>query len=490
MSRNTQALDFSTMARAADELLSVEVPAGVLANPALHPVRDHPGLRSASRRFGLRLKLLALIRILASWALQVFRALRPPSWKVLPRPLPPRTAGDVKSPVVVFVGHRLPGSCAGSPRDLYFGTLPASFRSFVLLVDHRPLIAQFAHRGGEGAGSMTVPFSFGPSVEMRLLVEAGKGVLWLMRRLWCEDDVVKRAVLRESLARSAEAIKGLRIAYAVGLACEGLQPDVLVVTFEGHPWERLAFRSAKVSVPGIVTVGYPHAGALPGQHSVFRSLGPGLDADGVLTPGEASRRTYARRLPDLPVEVIGSARRLSPEHDADASQSACLIVPEGRISEVKVLVEFALDLAPARPDIEFFVHLHPVVAQRSEIDGMLERLGRCANVRLADAEIERDLARAKWCIYRGSTLAVMAAAIGIEPIYLHREGEAVIDPLHELWPAEGAPVHAVRNVDEALARFTSEEKNQAAIQLAADYFTPPEPDALHRLVARVRAARM
>ncbi len=306
--------------------------------------------------------------------------------------------------------------------------------------------------------------------------------------LWGESGVQRRAMLRDALRRSAQSIDGLRIGQAVGQACEELEPDVLVVTFEGHPWERIAFRRARAAVPGIVVLGYPHAGSLPGQHSLFRRLGSDLDVDGVLAPGDVTMRVFNRRLPDIPVAVVGSPRRIGSSVGAGERADVCLVLPEGLLSEVEILLDFALEVAAARPDFQFLVRLHPLVSGSSF--KLLERLSDHSNIRVSDRSIVEDFAQAKWCLYRGSTMAVMAAAAGVMPIYVHVEGQSVLDPLYELWSDTARPSHAVTSVHEAVHRLDLDVEYPEAVQLAVKYFVPLEPHALSRLAARVRAGRL
>jgi hypothetical protein len=186
----------------------------------------------------------------------------------------------------------------------------------------------------------------------------------------------------------------------------------------------------------------------------------------------------------MPLEVIGSPRRLALLAAERERGDTCLVLPEGLPSEVEVLLDFTMKTAAVRPDVDFLIRLHPLV-RRSFPD----RFPRCPNVRVSDGPIEEDVANAKWCLYRGSTMAVMAVSTGVQPLYLHVVGQAVIDPLYELWPNEGTPPHAVKTVSDAVQRFEDDANDEDAVSLANQYFTQLRPSALIELVSRVKESK-
>ena len=390
----------------------------------------------------------------------------------------------------LFVSHRLPGRDGFSGPDLYFGAIPAAFDSVVLLIDHRPFLTRLLSRREAAPGRVTLPPSLGLRGELGILAQAVSGGMQLVRMRRSEPRGSRRDLLTEAIARSGEAATGLRIAWQVGVVCEEFQPEAIVVTYEGHPWERLVFRAARTAVPGIVTLGYPHAGILPGVHALFRMLGADLDPDGLLVPGELAGRQLERRLPGVPVEVLGSPRRLDFNAEGATREPVCLVLPEGMVSEVEQLTRFVLELAHVRSDVEFRLRLHPVVAGDAALRALLTEVMESPNVHLSDAPFADDAARATWCLYRGSTAAVMAVAAGVTPLYLHVEGEAIIDPLGVDAEGRARSDHFVVDVSSGSAGLDQQKSSDASghATLAAQYFTELTPDAIPRLIDRIRRA--
>lgn len=479
------ALDFTEWARAADRLLQLASPE-MFANPALHPIRDHPALLLTSGLDARARSSTHIRRVARVWMGQVARSLR--SVAGIKRVLRKAMNGEVpngRRPVVLFVSHRLLDPGDSESDDRYFGPIPSAFESLVLRIDHRPGRMQIQSALESSARYVTIPPGLGLLSELRVLLQALRCLIEVLRRRWGEEDAVARTVLDAAFHRSTETITTLRIATAVGHVCEVLRPDAIVVTYEGHPWERLAFRAARTEVPDIVALGYPHAGILPGMHSIFRTLGGGLDPDGLLVPGEPSRRQIEARLPAMPVEVLGSPRRLeitAAEHDPGP---ICLVLPEGFASEVALLVMFALEVAKLLPEVDFRLRLHPLLRSDPTVEGLLKEIASRDNVRLSERSLVEDVRVARWCFYRGSTTAVMAAAAGVQPMYLHLPDSPMVDPLSAVGPAASLSPHRVASVEEAVGQMKAPVGEHQLPQISTEYFSVLDPAALRRLLDTV-----
>jgi hypothetical protein len=387
--------------------------------------------------------------------------------------------GTLDRNTVLFVSHRLTDS--GQP-DRYFGEIPAAFESFVLLINHRPLWRQVLCRARDEPGTMTIPPGLGVLTEVHLVWEAFVTAVRLWRSPRAATGSADGSIWEEAVMRSSDATTALRIAHAVRLACAVFRPDVLIVTYEGHPWEKLAFHAARSTVPGCVMFGYLHAGLLPNTHSALRELGRVWDPDGLLVPGVAARREIERTLPMMPVEVLGSARRLNIPPSERHPSPLCLVLSEGFMSETELLTDFALQTAKLAPHVTFLLHLHPLVRGRPSFRRLDENILESPNVHVSVSSLREDASRARWCLYRGSTAAVMAVASGVEPLYLHKDGEPVIDPLAQSEQMQVSEQHVIRDPTEAASRMLlGSDLSQFVEQSARDYFMPIDVGAVQRL---------
>jgi hypothetical protein len=251
-------------------------------------------------------------------------------------------------------------------------------------------------------------------------------------------SAVRASAARQLLA-SATA-DNLRFYRQVRALVQATEARTLVLTYEGHAWERVAFAAARDANPAVRCIGYHHAVLFPRQHAIARSLGAAFDPDLVVFAGEVARRRFAARSNvDARLEVIGTVRHDPPVHTLErklnlaTAAPACLVVPDGTPVECLHLVGFASACAQLMPDVTFVVRMHPVISfsQLVEADRSLAALP--ANVVVSNEPIESDFARCSWVVYRGSGAGVRGAATGLRPFYVKAPGETLaIDPLAEL----------------------------------------------------------
>ncbi len=108
-------------------------------------------------------------------------------------------------------------------------------------------------------------------------------------------DPYEAAVLVEAAHRATDplTLAHVRIQHQVGALCRWFRPRALLVTYEGHAWERQAFAAARGVDPDIRCVGYQHTILFPRQHAIRRSLGWPFDPDVILTAGDVTHELLA-----------------------------------------------------------------------------------------------------------------------------------------------------------------------------------------------------
>lgn len=479
------AISFKAYAHAADDLISQDGSDAWLSNPAFHPLREHPGLPWGEELLA-RSQMKRLIHVSRTWGAQLLLAgsrLRPPSFWI---GHPIGAAFGTINHRVIFISHRLPGPTGPARDDFYFGSMPKSFDSVVLCIDHRPLLARLFSRREDDSARVTLPPSLGWREEAKNLACTVVAIRKLFRRLKNESELHDRQVLHLALLRSADMLSNLRIARSVELAVQEIDPSVIIFTFEGHAWERLAIRAAKRGSAGISALAYPHAGVFLNQHSLFRCLPGGPNPDGFLAPGSISADQIKERIPNAVIEVVGSPRRVNVQNIGIGTRNVCLVLPEGLVSEVRLLVSVSAKLARERPEIDFVIRLHPMVADFRSTMSFSTSIQTLPNMRISHEPLDADIARARWCLYRGSTAAVMAVAAGIIPLHFRQASEPVIDPLFSLWGHSTQPRHVMNSAPEIALALDKTSINSEATEVAQLYFTRESPESIQRILHRLR----
>lgn len=471
-----------------------------VAIPWLHVVREHPVFlesyaalferQSAAVRMGARWRRIARNR--ASWVRQLWRAVcsnGAPWWE---------TQNFPANADVLFVSHLLNTTHAGRADDFYFANVPGE-----LAARGDTAVIALINYSGESAQALVGKWS--ASATPRAILEnslslpeerALRGRFMIeSKRLRTLAHGEQRELQRNVLIRaSEEALSGgsltmLRVATQIGMLVARLQPRALVITHEGHAWERVVFASARRAHPGIKCFGYQHAALFRLQHAIRRSLARDYDPDFILTAGRIGERQLqkAAGLHGIPVRTLGSNRTvtgciLGTEPDELQSPPACLVLPEGIVGECHLLFEFSLACARSCPQVQFIWRLHPIVSYESLAKHSDALRDLPANVTVSRRSFAEDLAVCHWALYRGSTAVVQAVCSGLQPIYLERPGEMTIDPLHEL---QGYRVNASTPADfvRLLNVPVDDVARCAARQYCADFFTPLDAQVIFDSIA-------
>jgi hypothetical protein len=407
-----------------------------VAIPWLHVLSDHPA--SVARRQAVRGGRLLSRH---GWV-EAFRLMRtagravggaPGAWiERLPR-----------SCDMVFVSHLVNEAHCEVEADFYFGSLArdlaqAGVSSVTLLRNHvrgaeGPLRRRAARDGD--AARCVLPRVGLLSDEVRGLRAALHEArsLRAISRQGGNPHRAPAATMAASSALTEGTLAGLRLHTQLQAVFRRVRPRAVVVTYEGHAWERLAFDAARLVDPEVLCVGYQHTILFPGSHAVLRGLGRTLDPDVVLTIGEINRDRLMRELgPDGPRVVTYGSHRLSdaPVDREPSKRLACLVIPEGLPSECVILCELAWACAQALPEVEFRVRFHPVFTYEDLVRRHPRFATRPANVSIsAGASVREDATACRWALYRGSSAVLQAVLSGVRPLYFVGPDGNEIDPL-------------------------------------------------------------
>lgn len=461
-----------------------------VAVPWLHGLSDHPAATArraelvAAAGFG-KARLRKVARLARTAARAAFR--REPDGYL----------DGVGDRDVLLVSHLVDGHPPAPDGDFYFGALaPAlsaeNLTSLTVLRNHVPgpegTLAARARLDGPHARRL-LPRVGGLAAEFAAWRTARDEAAVLASRARAASDPDARSAARvaASDATSEGTLANLRLHRQIRALCRTTRPRAVIVTFEGHAWERIAFHAARSVRPDVLCIAYQHTVLFPGAHGVRRPLGAPYDPDVVLTTGEVNR---ARLEADWPrVVVYGSHRRAAVplEPAADASDRV-LVVPEGLPSECAVLCDLTWALARRCPDVEFLARFHPVLPFE-RLARMVPRLReRPANVVLsAGSSLATDARRCRWTLYRGSSAVFQTVLAGARPLHFRRPGDPDIDPLAPMdgWRevvGSADDVHATISRDRAVDTAAWIERGAGARAFCDRIMEPADPGVVAALL--------
>jgi hypothetical protein len=392
--------------------------------------------------------------------------------------------------------------------DFYFGSLQQLLRergatSVLVLIDHRPASSTDRHASSEeipqrfAQSRMLLPRTVAPRTE-REIWRYCASVARQLRRSSLElgdtlDGRIARLAGRHAL--SLGTVGNLRLHASLSAVCRSLNPRIVMTTYEGDSCEHIIWHAARSASRRPLCVGYQHTRLLARAHAIRRSVhaaGIDCDPDVVLTLGETSHRLLERSPGIEGTHLIryGSHRRIEPLLLPDSSErpDLCLVLPDAEDREFAFLFDFTLLCARRLPQLQFVLRSHPAIP----IDALRGRHARLQdlpdNVTLSAARsLADDCARARYCLYRGSSAAIQAVLADIKPFYVARPGELSFDPLFALteWrETVASPEEFVASLATANSSPNSEAARNAKRQCDR-MVSPVRPAALDELLGLV-----
>jgi hypothetical protein len=387
----------------------------------------------------------------------------------------------------LFVSHLINEKHFASDIDFYYGDLliqlvNRGYKVAVLLIRHTPKTKKSLKSFHKN--NITYYFvQHSLDLSRELLVH---------KELKKESRIVKSlkdVPLRLNQLASVDALSSgahfnFRFSYQLTSMLRMLTPKVLVTTYEGHSWEKIAFYSARKLKKDIFCIGYQHAALFKLQHGVRTLDDSRYNPDLILSSGKASERQLLNRSDiRVSVGVLGSYRsQLNLDRHTKSFHphiKICLVIPEGTISESDYLFNFALNCALQFSDVKFILRLHPVIDFRdlSRRNKKLKKLP--SNVTLSSRPIEDDAREATIVLYRGSTAVVQACSFGAMPVYLENIGEISIDPFYDFNLVK-IKIRSVKDFANILRSDNTPSISQKKhlIEYCRSFFTALDPDVI------------
>lgn len=439
--------EYEVLCNACDKLLlTADSKLTRIAIPWLHIIREHPvlikkytQLFSSARQEKFILKsIFKSISIISKGIIHVLRSFVSIDY------LRTNTIGNRKIDYL-FVSHILNESQAGLNEDFYFGSVPISLAKdgksvVIVLLNHSSVSARILSRKWVG--------SIVPRVILTSKITLGKGLqtYWQMLDTFFEiikfsrkesDRFTKCLAAQAAVeALSAGTFANMRLEWQIASIVKEYKPFNIIVTYEGHAYERMVFYGAQRANPHILCIGYQHSALFRLQHSFRRLLNKQFNCKTLFT---SSLFVKQRLLEDnsmvgVQIEVLGSNRGIEmQEAKINNISNSCLVLPEGFIEECEVLFSYSLNLAKEMPEMHFIWRLHPAISfeQLKANNKLFDRLPH--NIILSDKSLDDDIQRSSIALYRGTTAIVKAVAAGLIPVYFKvTEDEMTIDPLYAI----------------------------------------------------------
>ncbi|MDA9242719.1 hypothetical protein N9P26_01480 [Amylibacter sp.] len=488
-------IEYEKLCKSCDVILKSEASTAVTkAIPWLHVLNPHPTTQERYRGLwdrNQKNEYLSLFRSIWRFIRNIF----------VSSPIPKYISShpNIRQTDLLIMSHLVSKSHIGVDQDFYFGDMGSELKSNnisaqILLTNHtrenpKKIISSW---GDKELPRLMLPNRLFLISELLILFRLAKEAISLYKASILEADKTLSDIYKMSAqaAISFESISALRFLQQFEQLISLVKPKAILVTMEGHAFERLAFHAARKINPRIKCFGYQHAILFPHQHAVKRALGDNYDPDIIFTAGNQTISTLEKSYEGHNVKVlnIGTHRCSCPETIFDLEKSKfdsiCLVLPDGNISECLELCQFAYSAAVNIPEIEFMIRLHPLNSIEMLVSKNIIFKNLPKNLVFSNSkDIQNDFKLSKWALYRGSGSAIHAVMAGCRPIYVSSFESINIDPLHEVTSGRKRvkslnELKIILISDSLLTNKSFYEELQDLFFYCKQYFTPANTNVL------------
>lgn len=395
---------------------------------------------------------------------------------------------------LLFLSHFLGNNQHTGPYDDYYGTLidaqSPNGPTVVAKINHTWAVPAARSIDNRSQQIAQVVFSRGSGLARGLLHihelrRAGQQIAEGI-----PDPLIAEHV--RSKSTSSQNLFAMGLAEQVATLVRQIRPRTLILTWEGHPWERLAIHAARRVSPEITCIGYHHSVLFPCQIATGRALGFGFDPDAIIVAGERSASWYRSQKDwcNLPIAVVGSPRGFASSAKEPNKGGSLLVAPEGIMSETVLLFRTALEAKSQGLAAPIALRLHPILDKKQVMNALPMLANLPDGVTWSNNSLAQAMSEARALLYRGSTVAVQALKIGVRPIYLEHDETYSVDPLEpvgnwRLRVQSAAELKFALHDDIGQSDIVRKTLFLNSVHVANDIFSTPDPAALTDLLSEL-----
>ena len=207
---------------------------------------------------------------------------------------------------------------------------------------------------------------------------------------------------------------------------EMTRPRIVIHTYEGHGWEKIA-TSAAHSLPNRAhVIGYQHAVLSPGDKSIYHNHGGETAPDHIFTTGDFTRNELQKNMLFLKshITAVGTFKNVTNRSgNTFKPNGTCLFAPEGTLDEIEILTRVAVNAARLDPSRKFVLRLHPVTSSLRAQKIFSKFMPFSANFIVSARTLDDDIKAASWICYRGSSVSLQGILAGLRPIFVGSDSD-------------------------------------------------------------------
>ena len=234
-----------------------------------------------------------------------------------------------------------------------------------------------------------------------------------------------------------------------------LKSNNVILTYEGHSYERAIIRSFKDFSPNTKIFAYCHSVLYPSLYSLYNSYGFKNDPDQILLGSKnllklfLKKSKYNKKYTSF--DVLGSKKANIIKIPKNTSKKNILIIPDGTNHDIDRHYFFAIKLANYYKNYSFTINLHPHSYKKFNLI-KFNQINKNLNIKIG--LLEDCLKKNYYVIFSSSSAIIQSINHGLLPIYYDYKKLYEFDnnPFKTLWK-KNLTIRSVGDLDNLLSNY-------------------------------------
>lgn len=232
-----------------------------------------------------------------------------------------------------------------------------------------------------------------------------------------EKNNKKKLFLQQasSFSNIASCVTNLRILDQFSKIINRYNPKKIIITYEGHSWEKIVIEYVKKNFPQIEITGYQFSLLKKEDSILLMNLPKFFYPDEIFTVGNFNFNLLkkSRIFKNTQISILGSQKFCKP-HKIKRFVKTCLVLTGLNKVDFYNLFYFTKQMAINFKDFKFIFRMHP----QSEFSNYFTNNPILPkNMKISKAKINHDISKSFFAIHRSSTSILTCLSKGMWPIF-------------------------------------------------------------------------
>lgn len=284
-----------------------------------------------------------------------------------------------------------------------------------------------------------------------------------------------------SLNNFFSIIPTLRICYQMMNLIKLYSPKFVIITFEGHAWERALINSIKNYDKKIIIIAYQFSVLTKSHHSIFCNFNKAYTPHVIANSGKITKKLFKEKFINkhkVKNIVLGSCKYNKFYYRLKKNKLRILICPENLPNQILSMLNLAINLSLYYKKINFIFRFHPGLDQITIRNYLKQINKKPKNFSVSSNSLSVDLKNSSHILYKSTATVLEALNYNVIPIFFNQNKHDINE--NPLFFNKNI-YYILNNVEDLQKIIKTPNKIKINKNISKNYFSQFNLDFIHNL---------